>query len=146
MSCQETLRAARLGTQPIPRETAVWLGSIGPTLRDRLARAGLIEAPRQALLGQLLEAYIANRKPTAAANTIKNLEQARRRLLDYFDPDWLTWPAIPGQAAAVRSLPGRIAVALARERLPKVLRRGSPLRLLPEQHASATHFLSRSEN
>jgi len=96
----EALLSARLSGQPIPRNTAAWVGSIGQQLRDRLARAGLIEAPRRALLGDFLEAYIANRRPTAAANTVKNLEQAQRRLLDYFGPTRELASITPAEAEA----------------------------------------------
>jgi integrase len=68
------------------------------------------QRPRQALLGQFLEAYIANRKPTAAANTIKNLEQAKRRLLDYFGPDRNLTSIAPAEAWAAH-LAGKYAPA-----------------------------------
>ena len=38
----EALLAAKIGGQPVPRDTAVWLASIGPKLRDRLAAVGLV--------------------------------------------------------------------------------------------------------
>ena len=33
----EALLAAKIGGQPVPRETAVWLARIGMALRDKLA-------------------------------------------------------------------------------------------------------------
>jgi len=40
----EALLAAKIGGQPIPRDTAVWLAGIGSSLRDKLAAVGLVEA------------------------------------------------------------------------------------------------------
>jgi len=53
-------------------------------LRDKLAAVGLVEASKRAALGEFLDAFIANRKPTAAPNTIRNLEQAKRQLVEHF--------------------------------------------------------------
>ncbi len=80
----EALLAAKISGQPIPRDTAVWLASIGANLRGKLAAAGLVEATKRAALGEFLDAFIANRKATAAPNTITNLEQAKRRLVEHF--------------------------------------------------------------
>src|SRR5262245_13109264 len=54
----EALLAARIAGQPIPRDTAAWLAGIGPTLREKLAAVGLVEAPRRAALGEFLRSYI----------------------------------------------------------------------------------------
>jgi integrase len=80
----EALLSAKIGGQPVPRDTAAWLVTIGAALRDKLAAVGLVEATQRAALGEFLDAFIANRKPTAAPNTITNLEQAKRRLVEYF--------------------------------------------------------------
>src|SRR4051812_42295934 len=53
----EALLAAKLGGQPVPRDTAAWLGGIGAALRDRLAVAGLAAAPSRAVLGEFLKTY-----------------------------------------------------------------------------------------
>ena len=39
----EHLLSARLSGQPIPRDTAVWLTTIGEKLRQRLVRVGLVD-------------------------------------------------------------------------------------------------------
>src|SRR5215470_8953995 len=83
----EALLAAKIGGQPVPRDTAAWLANIGAVLRDKLAAVGLVEAPKRAALGEFLDGFIANRKPTAAQNTITNLEQAKRRLVEHFGAD-----------------------------------------------------------
>ena len=83
----EALLAAKIGGQPVPRDTAAWLAGIGTALRDKLAAVGLVESPKRAALGEFLDGFIANRKPTAAPNTITNLEQAKRRLVEHFGAD-----------------------------------------------------------
>src|SRR5262245_16789258 len=83
----EALLSAKISGQPVPRNTAAWLAGIGARLRDKLAAAGLVEAPKRAGLGEFLDGFIANRKPTAAPNTITNLEQAKRRLVEHFGAD-----------------------------------------------------------
>jgi hypothetical protein len=83
----EALSVAKIGGQPTPRDTAAWLATIAPALRDKLAAVGLIEARERTTLGAFLDTFIANRKATAAPNTITNLEQAKRRLVEYFRAD-----------------------------------------------------------
>ena len=39
----EALLAAKIGGQPIPRDTAAWLAGIGAKLKEKLAAVGLIE-------------------------------------------------------------------------------------------------------
>jgi integrase len=83
----EALLAAKIGGQPVPRDTAAWLNEIGAALRDKLAAVGLVEPYKRAALGKFLDGFIANRKATAAPNTITNLEQAKRRLVEHFGAD-----------------------------------------------------------
>lgn len=83
----EALLGAKIGGQPVPRDTAVWLANIGAALCDKLAVVGLVEASKRAPLGEFLDGFITNRKPTAAPNTITNLEQAKRRLVEHFGAD-----------------------------------------------------------
>lgn len=80
----EALLSAKIGGQAVPRETASWLANIGAKLRDKLAAVGLVQVQHRAALGEFLNAFIANRKATAAPNTTANLEQAKRRLVEHF--------------------------------------------------------------
>src|SRR3954464_836178 len=57
----EALLAAKIGGQPVPRETAVWLAGIGTTLQGKLSSVGLVEAPKRAGLGDFLRSYILSR-------------------------------------------------------------------------------------
>src|SRR5262249_56296883 len=57
----EALLAARVGGQPVPRDTAAWLANIGAALGDKLAAVGLVEAPKRVALGEFLRSYILSR-------------------------------------------------------------------------------------
>src|SRR5262245_40366188 len=61
----EALLAAKIGGQPIPRDTAAWLANIGTALHDRLARGGLVhhrqEDAATPALGRYVDAFLAGR-------------------------------------------------------------------------------------
>jgi integrase len=58
----EHLLAARLSGQLIPRDTAVWLASIGEKLRQRLARVGLVDdMPSAPTVSQWCQDYLDSR-------------------------------------------------------------------------------------
>jgi integrase len=96
----EALLSSKIGGQPLRPDTAAWLLSIGVKLRDKLAAAGLVEAHKRTALGEFLEGFIANRKDTAAPNTITNLEQAKRRLVEHFGADRDMTSIMPADAEA----------------------------------------------
>jgi hypothetical protein len=83
----EALNAARTANCSPDRETAAWVADLGDDLHTKLAAVGLTTPRRMARLGEFLDAFIDNRRSTAAPNTIKNLEQAKRRLVEFFGPD-----------------------------------------------------------
>ncbi len=58
----EALLAAKISGQPIPRDTAVWLASIGANLRGKLAAAGLAEARRQLTVGEFLTTWLESKR------------------------------------------------------------------------------------
>lgn len=83
----EALLGAKMGGQPIPRDTAVWLSGIGATLRDRLAAVGLVEGNSIApSLGRWCKDYIAGRTDLAPRSTAR-LEFAARLLVEHFGAD-----------------------------------------------------------
>jgi len=43
----EALLSAKIGGQPIPRDTAAWITGIGEELKEKLSAVGLLEAPRR---------------------------------------------------------------------------------------------------
>jgi integrase len=64
----EALLAAKIGGQPIARDTAVWLAGISESLREKLARAGLVEGrQRVPTFDELAAAYQA--RPDIKAST-----------------------------------------------------------------------------
>src|SRR5687768_10993222 len=79
----ESLLSAKIGGQPIPRDTAAWLSGIGSALRDKLAAVGLVEAPRRAVLGEFLRGYILSR-PDVKPATLEVWQQPCRNLIEFF--------------------------------------------------------------
>src|SRR5262245_55412007 len=58
----EALLAAKIGGQPVPRGTAVWLTGIGAKLRDKLAAVGLVEPLQRLTVGEFLTSWLAGKK------------------------------------------------------------------------------------
>src|SRR5262249_46433856 len=82
----EALLAAKIGAQPVPRETAAWLSGIGAKLRDKLAAVGLVDAPKRAALGEFLQSYVLNR-PDVKPATLEVWQQPCRNLTGFFGAD-----------------------------------------------------------
>src|SRR5262245_6501579 len=82
----EALLAAKIGGQPVSRDTAVWLAGIGAVLKDRLAAVGLVEAPKRATLGEFLRSYILGR-PDVKPATLEVWQQPCRNLTTFFGDD-----------------------------------------------------------
>jgi hypothetical protein len=58
----EALLAAKIGGQPVPRDTASWLATIGASLRDKLAAVGLVEAQQRLTVGEFLASWLDGKK------------------------------------------------------------------------------------
>src|SRR6478609_3496698 len=58
----EALLASKIGGQPVPRDTAVWLAGIGAQLRDRLAAVGLIETECRLSTGDFLANWLETKR------------------------------------------------------------------------------------
>lgn len=82
----EALLSAKVGGQPIPRDTAVWLSRIGDGLKAKLAAVGLIESAKRALLGEFLKGYVLNR-PDVKLATLEVWQQPCRNLTAFFGED-----------------------------------------------------------
>src|SRR6516164_7776471 len=82
----EALLAARIGGQPMPRDTAAWLAGIGAALKGKLAAVGLVEAPKRAALGEFLRSYILSR-PDVKPATLEVWQQPCRNLIAFFGDD-----------------------------------------------------------
>ena len=83
----EALNAALISNTSVDAETAAWLRGIGDDVHAKLAAVGLTTPRRTARLGEFLEGFIANRKPSAAPNTIISINQVRQRLIGHFGAD-----------------------------------------------------------
>lgn len=88
----ERMINARTSGQPVPPDTASWLGTLDARLHDRLAKAGLI-APRAdaapakvSTLRLVVDAYVA-RRTDLKRNTLNILDQAGKKLLAFFGED-----------------------------------------------------------
>jgi hypothetical protein len=69
----EALLAAKIGGQPVPRDTAAWLAGIGAKLRDRLAAVGLVEGHSAApTLATWCKDYIAGRTDLAPRSVARH--------------------------------------------------------------------------
>ena len=58
----EALLAAKISGQPVPRDTAAWLATVGEQLRDKLAAVGLIAAEQKVTVGEFLANWLDNKK------------------------------------------------------------------------------------
>src|SRR5215470_13802324 len=66
----EALLAAKIGGQPVPRDTAAWLAGIGAALRDKLAAVGLVEPLQRLTVGEFFTTWLTDKtaagfKPTS---------------------------------------------------------------------------------
>ena len=82
----EALLSAKIGGQPVPRDTASWITAIGDELKSKLSAVGLLEAPRRELLGDFLRGYILNRADVKPA-TLEVWQQPCRNLTKFFGDD-----------------------------------------------------------
>jgi len=58
----EALLAAKIGGQPVRRDTAVWLSGIGAKLRDKLAAVGLVEPLQRLTVSEFLTSWLEGKK------------------------------------------------------------------------------------
>ncbi len=81
----EQLVAAKMaGTAPTS-EAIRWLDGIGDAMRDKLAAAGVADAPNRAAIREFVESYIAARVDVKP-NTLRGWRQARDHLVAHFGP------------------------------------------------------------
>jgi hypothetical protein len=101
----ESILAATLAGHAIDADTAAWVGSRDERLYDKLAAVGLVPRrepkpdgkPHGVKLGDFLRQYIDGRSDIKPG-TRMNLEQVRRNLLNFFDPDKPLMAITPGDA------------------------------------------------
>ncbi len=101
----EALLAARIGGQPVPRDTAAWLPNIGAALRDKLARVGLIvrpEMPAAATLSPFLQSWLGARKGDYKPASIIGWGQVIKALTSFLGADCPLMEVTPAKAEAFR--------------------------------------------
>ena len=82
----EEMLTAKAAGQPIPTNTAQWLGKIDDILHARLAKAGIVDARRKTgsiAIGEFIDALMAER-PNMKRFTANNVWQAKKRLVEFF--------------------------------------------------------------
>lgn len=83
----EALLAAKIGGQPVPRDTAVWLAGIGASLRDKLAAVGLVDPQRRLTVGEFLTNWLADKKSAGHKPTsLRAWGQTVAALVEQFGP------------------------------------------------------------
>ena len=90
-------------------ETALWVSELDTVLADKLAAVGLIprrNAPESKRanthLGDFVKSYIAGREADAKPNTLSNLRQAERFLIQFLESEKLIREVTPGDADEYR--------------------------------------------
>lgn len=106
-------------------ETAIWVSELDTVLADKLAAVGLIpkrSAPERdrvsTYLGDFVSAYIKSREGDAKPNTVANLRQAERFLVEYFGANKLLRDITPGDGDDyARWIRGKVGEQSARRHL-----------------------------
>lgn len=89
----ESLVAAKIAGHPIDAQTAGWLGEIGDSIHEKLAKAGLVE-PRQEVeveewtVGRLIDDVVASRDDVARRTGIC-YAYTKKKLLEFFSAERL---------------------------------------------------------
>ena len=82
----EHLSAAKTSRSPWNAETALWVSELDAVPAEKLAAVDLIpkrEAKSVATVADFVKAYIAGREADAKPNTLANLRQAERYLVEF---------------------------------------------------------------
>ncbi|MEX0670146.1 MAG: tyrosine-type recombinase/integrase [Pirellulales bacterium] len=83
----ERLVESRRANVALPPETAAWVGGVDERLRGKFERLGLIRPGmklRRVTLAEFTDTYIEQKRPESSPRTIRNLTQARMKLLAFF--------------------------------------------------------------
>jgi len=92
----DDLVASQTTGEPISPQTAAWLKTISDSLRDKLARLGLVEQKHKVLLGDFIDAYTADQ--SVKESTQKTYTRARNHLVQFFGEDRDLRTIAPGRA------------------------------------------------
>lgn len=75
----------RSNSSPLDRRTEVWIQTASREIQTKLAKARLIEIPDSHTLGELWNAFLAQ-KTGVKESTIEQYEAAKKRFFEYFNP------------------------------------------------------------
>ena len=98
----EALLASRISGLPVQQATASWLNTIGEALKEKLAKAGLIDTVAVAKLGPYLDDYVASRQGTCTPATRVVWGHTIRNLCDFFGRECRLADITPEKAEAFR--------------------------------------------
>ena len=96
----ETLQSARVSGDSIDNDTAKWIRELHSELANKLAAVGLIAKRKNAgngALGAFVDLYVEGREGLKP-NTLRNYQQTRRHLLNYFGAQKTLANVTPGDA------------------------------------------------
>ena len=82
----ERLIYCRDNSQMLDKRTLVWLESATPEIRDKLAKAGLIDVPQSHTVKELWDSFL-KQKDGVKESTIGQYEYAKQRFFDHFGAD-----------------------------------------------------------
>ena len=83
----ECLVSSKMSGHALDDVTSRWLTTIDDTLRDRLARVGLIEQREIILLGKLIDDFIKLRTGDVKPRTVAKYKVVKKHLIDQFGKD-----------------------------------------------------------
>ena len=156
----EALLTAKISGQPVPRDTAVWLATIGEKLRQRLVRVGLVDdTPSVPTVSQWCQDYL-NSRSDLAHRTRLGLQQTARLMVEHFGLERRLDQVTAGDAEAfIHALEKRYApntvrrvTGWCRQFFAAAIKRGmltrNPFADLPgttRPNRSRSHYVSREE-
>jgi len=155
----EALLVAKISGQPVPRDTAVWLTTIGEKLRQRLVRVGLVDdTPSVPTVSQWCQDYLASRSDWST-RTRSNVLFAVRLLVERLGDTKLDKVTSANAEALVHALEQRYApntvrrvTGYCRQIFAAAMKRGmltrNPFVDLPgttRPNRSRSHYVSREE-
>lgn len=83
----EALLSAKIGGQPVARDTAAWLATIGGKLRDKLAAVQLVEPQQRLTVGEFLTSWLESKKAMGHKPTsLRAWGQTVAGLVEQFGP------------------------------------------------------------
>ncbi len=99
----EHLNALVSAQLPMDSDTARWVAHIGDDLAHKLAQVGLIPARQSTRLGPFLEQYLQQRQLNSKPNTLANLQQVAKHLLQLYGANTALSSITPQEAQRLKT-------------------------------------------